>query len=1424
MILKMKFISIITTKIKGSDSTALTICKTLIIIKMSRNQISLLKSHKKTEIAEKFACLYDIKTQLITFFSKSFGRKYSSRLNLKGQMISEIVLNSVVTMQMISIFWYPTMPITNWSSWATLWKILRYVRIDAFCDYFGMIEYCFIGASSIVGSCVIFIVLTSIIYWHSKKSLGFLNVIVRKGVIGITNLGCIPIQILCCVVFKYSTFNASKVQEYENYDLHKLDLGVAGSIFSFLTLVLLIILAYLVELFGTDIRHSVVGKNIMAKPNSNLDLTLITLSTIQVLFYVFLDEQYVIYYQLIFLFITIAICYRWINAVPYYSSYENIIKICRISCKSIVLIVFLLGYAMDNSLVVSILSIVITPLAMAAISMKLYRRCDLLSPRKFFFLSQMEFEQSIRHLLVSENTENKDKVLNLFSECYKPRSFRKNKLLSIWEANYCLFILKDPRLARVKLTKSAFTKPCLEGDIQEDKIYQKLDKKKSDLPEVEYLDYLSSLESTKDKDEEMCYILLDLWNEIASRSPRISKLTNMFIKVNDLTKTLKSSYESLASKNKRSDVFDLYGTFLENILGDYEGGEIVLKKKVKIGSLDMMIGYQKKLEDYDETLSIILISASFDSFGVISYINSKAAQNLKTQKSDAIGINFSSFIPKPYCNDHNENMRKLYMNCTNTILDKPKDFFLQDQEGHLFECNILFKFTNFNSNPYIIATLRPGNKLRQIILVSEEGDIYSFSALIPHVLSIEEQNLRGSNIMKYFPSLVVKDMPPFEPQFLKFRGKLLGIIHSIKKVKSTTIHLLLVINDKKEIKKWREGQAEEQVEYFGGTANVKWKAEMINDESTISSVNFERIRTRFATNYIASIEKFREDAQLLLASKEKSDEEEEEEADIKSLSVVQSNSQAIGINRLAIDHLQKTERSIKVYIYVLLISTLVMIALNAGILALIYKFASNTNTMKVFTHLSNMMYLVGGLPDLMRNLFVEIAVPGSYNLTADIINLNNTINGLDSMQDTLMQDLNTWTYCDASWIVTKQIIPVWRFDDLPVLQKHDLMRTLDLFKKHGYRMIDTLTESTNYNMLDYRFLWLNSLTFTYDYLNHALEQLVECERNRIVVSGESIQYFLICGIIVLAMCVVILIFFTYLVKRKYDLFWRQVKKSIHIAYIQLKQAVIDRLLQVHGAEMTEESKKFIKLKDSKTFDVDTKIVLIFGRRLCFFVVVCLTYYFLTEFYLYDKCQTSLKERPKILENFIVRRAMLAKVGYYARESSGSIMQIFFPDYYDIPNPKKEYLNLIGEYKAKYKNLWETEIFNTLSGELKSRLFEHYDTIDRLEYFGNIPAANLILFDSYYISSPGKKGNSDLYTFFLNLTNLQSGMATDYNLADRDSKDRITARLNTIIYWTIAFSIGLALLFLLYYLPFLCKELKIMKSAQILPSLVPKFNA
>ncbi|CAG9335767.1 unnamed protein product [Blepharisma stoltei] len=76
------------------------------------------------------------------------------------------------------------------------------------------------------------------------------------------------------------------------------------------------------------------------------------------------------------------------------------------------------------------------------------------------------------------------------------------------------------------------------------------------------------------------------------------------------------------------------------------------------------------------------------------------------------------------------------------------------------------------------------------------------------------------NISDIIPRINISILPLFEPVVIYFNHKKTVLVHTARKSKSDTIHMILVLTDKSEIKKWKSQVNNEQVEYFCNSPKI----------------------------------------------------------------------------------------------------------------------------------------------------------------------------------------------------------------------------------------------------------------------------------------------------------------------------------------------------------------------------------------------------------------------------------------------------------------------------------------------------------------------------------------------------------------------------------------------------------------------------
>ncbi|CAG9335765.1 unnamed protein product [Blepharisma stoltei] len=351
---------------------------------------------------------------------------------------------------------------------------------------------------------------------------------------------------------------------------------------------------------------------------------------------------------------------------------------------------------------------------------------------------------------------------------------------------------------------------------------------------------------------------------------------------------------------------------------------------------------------------------------------------------------------------------------------------------------------------------------------------------------------------------------------------------------------------------------------------------------------------------------------------------------------------------------------------------------------------------------------------------------------------------------------------------------------------------------------------------------INSVSYPFELIKDALSGLVECEKNRIHDSSLYINLLLWAGIIILGLCLCVLLYFIVRLKSAYENFWKFIKNSVVSSYSSLRQVALDRLTSIHGLEINKENDLIQKNPKKKSNYVKANIIWKFCWRLSFFAIISIAF-ILAILYLYKACETYMINRPKLLQNFNIRRALLARIGYFTRDINKPPYLDIYKKSYSLADPSIEFENTILWYWEEYKNLHSKDLQDLLSSSLKDRLFEEIDSQFDILKYGTGVAANSAIFDSFYMSVHEYRSYTVKYSYLTNFGILQDSMADDFDMADSSSKQVISLQLSIIIGITILFSFELALLYLLYYIPFIRAQTKHLEEASILPKMIPEIE-
>ncbi|CAG9320297.1 unnamed protein product [Blepharisma stoltei] len=976
--------------------------------------------------------------------------------------------------------------------------------------------------------------------------------------------------------------------------------------------------------------------------------------------------------------------------------------------------------------------------------------------------------------------------------------FMKNKIFAIWEFNAVISIIKDERLARVKFSKITKADFSIEGDIQEWKINKYFTSGKcKNFPDTSFLKFLQKFSKVRFRDEGICDTLIKLYTEFSSRKPRISVLMNLVDETGKSLDEVMDGYKKLIEIHKNVECYDNYASFLENIVNDAEEANLIHRKRNVLNINNARNDYQN-LENYGKDVGILLILCSDEAFGTIVYINEKASQILKVSTANANGISLSNFIPHTYGNLHEKLMKNLVEECKNVDISSHKTQCFVTSDGFLVESYVMIKLTVFHNSLYFLASVKPRSATnREVAIISEENVIINHLELFSHYLNNDTKDLKSSLLSDIIP-LNIAEMQDYKPWIIKFNEKPLAFVRIKKAIKSVSFYCLLMIHNDNEIHEWEIGNNEDQEEFLGSA----YRKEIA--EKALLKHKFSEI-IEYTPKEIDYLISSKENGEIQLENTSKPSTSK------SSRSIYSSHSKQL---------LLKSKQKVRVLQWVLFIVILSVIITMIGILNYIIGDVSHTSKMSSLGDLGKLLYNLEAVTDSIRTLEKQIKSNSTQaqkdSNTKVFLDL---LDDLDIIRANLLGDFDEWSFCNSAEIISRPIIPLWNFEkERPKIDYSNLYNTLSKFISNGKNMITEIALKQNYSA-NSKFLFLNGISNGFDYSNKTANEIINCEISRVLLTGTNIYALIIVGMFMLVLLILVICGFAALVSRTCDDFWNFLLNKGQISMARLKSASLDRLMVVHGIDYNIEAPSESIKNNRFVHKVKSNLYMKFMWRIFIFFLIAASYYCLICFHMYPSCETMMIKRPKLLNNFNAKRALIFRLSIFARECMSPYMVSNFQNSYDFPNPKTMLNKTYDLLKLRIKELKDENFSILMSEELLDRIYKTANSSNELLKYGSDASAFGITDEIYSISYKTSVSSAEYYPYIARINAVNNEILYEFSLADRDSKNIISNQLNAIINITIIYSIAVCVLFFVYYWPYFSYKVKQFNRLSVLTTIL-----
>ena len=1103
-----------------------------------------------------------IKTCIKDFFYKIsinlFVFSYEASESVRSQVISIYLSSLIETLNLLSLLLYPSWETSSLNRYNYLWNVILYSRFDYACAISSFLP----TALYLIITLIFLLALGQFLCYtrllKNQKNPRFCQPVVKFFLSVLSNYFYIPIMVLLITSLKYSLINNTSVAEY---NINPTEIIFSQSyIIVTICIIIFYSCAYAFFALSYDNRHYYAKYNLYSRAHSETEKIRIQYITVSIIAYSIFGISHQGAFRLIYGGLSIIVSTIYLKYLPFYSSLVNSIKISSFAYVGIIAMFLEFEYLTNNNNYSFFLTVFVSPCLLGMIFYYSFAISSNISSNYKLSVNIFEFEKRLRKNIINYNGD-KDSIISAFSNCYNEKEFGRSFYLVIWLSNFCYYNLNDDRLARINMGTQVTLDYNFEIEFQLYKIRETLNEKMLEYHEdLDYLIFRSKFENIKKDDETLCKLLLILLSKM-DLDKNISSLQYTVIpEITKLLTNVSNEYDQfLVMYPKSIAMIDMYSTFLGKITHKPNlAAELQSRKESMIATTRI---YHDHISYFDDVNGLIIVSGTFSSFSIITYANRPISKIFCQPLHTIIGSSLNSYIPYPFDRNHEKHMKKYLSCCSNSEIKLPLNLFMQTHIGYLVECDIQVRCTALEGSAFFLILMREKNNKREIAIISEQGMILNHSEYFTSILGINSNSLRNQYIDLYLEGFKFNELEYSKPVTIIKNYIHVNVIKSYRILKRKIINILFLMTDPEEVKNWKRDKFEEEVSYnYHRHLDVEGKDEKTQEkkvfiieeakkEEKIDTLDHLENKSRIHSAMYAS------DRSWLLSNSRNNS-----KAKDTSSSFFLNNQHFLIILRLL--------RRLKRLSYLLFFIVLGSQAMLAIYINQKFQIESNDyiiNIAEASAELANAALLSRGIYLNINNTMPDInALESLANTTLNIFNLSNELKVLakasqctkDSIfVDQINQEFNvmhpSFTY--------KPMINI--FEDISLANKIYL-------------------NTSNENPLN--FIIFNGMISS-NILYTTYNSLTACEINEISAKEQTLAILTITSYIICAISIFLLMWSIKIMKKHYRIIWKTFCKFTDKYKLDIRQNVIDRLIDVHGKiEWTEYLEEVHEKKDSQT--------------------------------------------------------------------------------------------------------------------------------------------------------------------------------------------------------------------------------------------------
>ncbi|CAG9323962.1 unnamed protein product [Blepharisma stoltei] len=1172
------------------------------------------------------------------YFRKNFGEK-----SIYKQRAKAIFEASVWCFQIIALIWIPNLPIKNWSGNIFIWEIVGYLRFDNTCAELAIIGECLYVSMFMVFLIFLGMLVLVICKYKSIDIPAPAFTLFKRIFYFWLTLFFIPSITLFSIFEKYNFLPHDTVLEYHfNNGFKNFEISSALQTNIVFMMIISFFLLLLYTEFSGEIRHFAIKRTLKAKGHSRIDRHAAIFMYFLPILYAMLAENNIVIYQILVMLVSLTLMVESIKFLPYFSKFYNSIMILKFFVIAFVSFIFLLGYWLDNSLSIILFAIILLPIILACFLyyiIKMQIGANTIIPNDLIHIdSQYKLEKAIRYALCNNDIDNKDQIIRLFELFFM--ALNRGKLQIIWEANYCLFTLKDESLAKAKLSK---IKTILDWNWEVN--YQayicKQNIENSYMSESSnFLSLFHQLNWIKRKDKKLCGDLLKFWKEVVSKKPIMNRLITQLKAIDKRVVLLSNEYSQIITKFSNSrESLELYASYTRNILYDIEKS-IMLDNKLRYfdrlaqsSTIDI-----KQANFFNDTNGIIIFSNEEENFGEILFTNPSAIEILKSTSDSIIGNSISNFIPPYYRKIFIEKSKWFTHFGSNSEISLDDGFFIYLPTNFILECTGKASITAINHFIITVLAFKVKQVTHQIALISENCEILCHSENFAELSRNDQSNLEGLSLRSIL-KLEISNLNPFTPYNLVGLQRDIVFVFAYFEFNDIKIPYILLISDPEEMHQWKEK---------GFNGDFSYDTTPTHSKRIEKTFEIIEIPLNLPTTPALQGNKelsYDSDCRLIF---NEADNNSDLHGDFSSEKIDEKSvmSQHTSLRNF-INTTKIFSRAINILHGVFVLSIIIVISTNIAVLFYAFSSINLVSDMSLPLTIGNVGKNLQYAAYLAKTVLV-LSYPGAgtrdYAITT-LEGLKAVLIELDNLHSYVTSNLTDWTSCSGSNYFTDKNINLWYVDYNVYMEKTSLLDTVTKFIQIGNGFIRKFNNSEDITK-EASFMVLSGYGEAFHYCNSSLYDIIECQQSGISDFKTKMLILLVLSLAVLGACVLIMTPFCYSTLKIENNLWNSVRKSACRHYLELTQSIVDRLANTHHQDEIPPSAKHLS---KKSFILKNYPKYVW--RISVYFIIVLVFSIVNISYFYEKCAEYLSYRPEVIRELINSQTLYTSLGIWTTEVS-----------------------------------------------------------------------------------------------------------------------------------------------------------------------------